>query len=109
MHQNKGEYLDRKKQRFDITQSSMAVDGDFAEEEEKDSENPKYEEAFEQLVRKDEFFLTMKEKYIEDDGDDDSDPEQMHIEEMIHRANTQTKTLFKGVASSAGITSQLSM
>ena len=29
IHANAGDYLDRKKQKFDMSQSSMQVDGDF--------------------------------------------------------------------------------
>jgi len=65
VHGNKGEFLDRKKQRFEMTQSSLMNDGDFDEKLEDDvDENPELNRAIEALSRKDLFFLTMSDKYI---------------------------------------------
>ena len=41
-HANAGEFLDRKKQKFDMSQSSMRVDGDFESEEEGEVVNPTF-------------------------------------------------------------------
>lgn len=41
VHVNKGEFLDRNKQKFELTQSSMMADGDFEEpKEEAVDDNP---------------------------------------------------------------------
>ena len=58
---NQGEFLDRKKQRFDITQSSMAIEGDFVLEEEDVDENKEFNMAVDGLKRSSDLFLSMNE------------------------------------------------
>ena len=99
---NQGEFLDRGKQKFNMTAAVLQGDDDFKEIDEKKDKNPAFTKAFKALSKRDkDCFLTMNEAFIYQPGDSDSgDEEQSAIHEMIHRANTETKTLFRGVASS---------
>ena len=61
----------------------------------------------EQLMTKDQFFLSKDANLIADDlASSDEEDKQT---EMIHRANTETRTLFRGVASSVGQDSIVTM
>ena len=96
IHGNKGEYLDRKKQRFELTQSSMMGDADFDEPDD-DEDNPKFTSAIEDLRRKsDHFFLTMNEKFYQNNDQSESDDADGKFNDMMKRANNETQTLFKG-------------
>lgn len=68
---NQGEFLDRKKQRFDLS-DSILPEGDFEAIVDKDR-NPEYTRAYKMLIkRKDDFLLTMNDDMIESD-DESSD------------------------------------
>ena len=95
IHGNKGEYLDRKKQRFELTQSSMMGEADF-EEEDDALDNPEFTRAYEALRRKEHFFLSMNEKFFEGNDQSDSEDENQKFNDMLKRANNETKTLYKG-------------
>ena len=96
IHGNKGEYLDRKKQRFELTQSSMMGDADFDEPDD-DEDNPKFTSAIEDLRRKsDHFFLTMNEKFYQNNDQSESDDADGKFNDMMKRANNETQTLFQG-------------
>ena len=98
---NQGEFLNREKQTFDITSSTLAVDEMFIESSEETS-NRKFQDAYDDLIKREHFFLTEDDTLLEEDDEEDSEDEQLQIHEMIHRANTETKTLFHGVESSVG-------
>ena len=49
---NAGEMLDRKKQRFDLTQSSMDVDGDFEDIKKVEDQDPRFTSAYKLLLNK---------------------------------------------------------
>ena len=88
---NQGEILDRKKQKFDITQSTMAADGDFIEIREADILNPKFEQVYNMLSKRGEYFLlTMNESMLETaNAESESEEEsQQVLHEMVHKANT---------------------
>ena len=105
-----GEYLDRDAQKFDITQSSMMADGDFEDNKEVvEDKDPEFNRAIEQLRRREENFLTSNENLIVGNDYSDSEDEATVIQEMLNRANYETKTLFRGAASSTNQNSALSM
>jgi len=101
LNANQGEYLkENGKRQFDLTASSMAMAGDFEDmNDEAIEENPEYLRTFDLLVKSDYFLLTQDEALIGDE-ESETDDEQDKIQEMLHRANTETMTLFKGVAGS---------
>ena len=69
---NHGEFLDRKKQKFDFAASSVnPEEGDlFGEVKGKQDRNPKYTRAYQTLSRRsNSFMLTMNENMIEEDSD----------------------------------------
>lgn len=74
----------------------MAIEGDFEAIKEEDDLNPKFTLAYNMLRKRSEhFFLTMNEDMLEKAVDSDSeDVETAVIHEMVHRANTETETLF---------------
>lgn len=85
----------------------MSIESLFADTTDKVDMNPHFNRVHEQLTCKDQFFLSKDANLIVDDmGDSDATDEQT---EMIHRANTETRTLFRGVASSVGQDSQATM
>lgn len=65
--QNQGEFLDRAKQKFDVTKAIKNLDSDaFGEKRAEVDKNPKYTAAITMLCkRKDQFFLTMNESMID--------------------------------------------
>mmetsp|Transcript_30388 Transcript_30388/g.37409 ORF Transcript_30388/g.37409 Transcript_30388/m.37409 type:complete len:81 (+) Transcript_30388:199-441(+) len=75
-------------------------EADFEEPDEVD-ENPEFTRAFEQLRRKEYFFLTMNEKNYEGNDESDSEDDNAKFNDMIKRANNETQTLFKGYSGSA--------
>ena len=86
VHKNNQEFLERKgKRHFDITMSSMQLEGDFVDlDEDKEDENPIYSKAFDSLRRNKDFLLTLNEDNIgEVDMESDSDEENQKIEEML--------------------------
>lgn len=93
---NKTEFLDRNKQRFELTQASMINDGDFEEEGDAVDDNPCFTKALEQLQGKGCFFLTQNDKLIKDNDESGSEDEAAKFKELIKIANTQTGTLFVG-------------
>ena len=68
-------------------------------EEEDEDENKEFNRACEGLKRNPELFLTMNETYFEVEEDTDSDNEMTKISDMRYKAETQTKSQFKGAAS----------
>ena len=65
-HANAGDVLARRKHKFDMSQSSMNVDGDFEIGEDEEEVNQEFNKAYEQLRKKDEFFfLTENDAFIE--------------------------------------------
>ena len=71
---NQGEFLDRKKQRFDLS-DSILPEGDFEAIVEKD-DNPEYSKSYNMLIkRKDQFLLTLNDDMIgsDDESSDEGD------------------------------------
>ena len=105
VHANKGEFIDRKKQRFDISATSMLQDGDFDfGAADAVDPHPKFSENYLTLQKKDEFLLTMNDQMIMEDPDDSEEGEN-NVIMMVHRANTHQKTHFKGLSSAGGMDS----
>ena len=77
----------------------MAIEGDFVLEEEDVDENQEFNRACDGLKRDENLFLTMNETYFEDEEDTDSENELTKISDMRFKAETQTKSMFLGVAS----------
>ena len=75
VHGNKGEFLDRKKQRFELTGSSVMNEADFDDAKEKIDENPIFTKQYDILRRNDDFFLTMNVNLINDKHEPDSEDE----------------------------------
>ena len=71
-------------------------------ESSEETSNRKFQDAYDDLIKREHFFLTEDDTLLEEDDEEDSEDEQLQIHEMIHRANTETKTLFHGVESSVG-------
>lgn len=95
IHANAGDYLDRKKQKFDMSQSSMQVDGDFELEDDEEEVNQKFNAVYEELCRKDDlFFLTKNDAFIEDQEETDSDNEVTKIQDMRFKAETMSKSMY---------------
>ena len=95
---NQGEFLDRKKQRFDLSDSILPEgEGDFGPHKEEDM-NPRYTLSYKMLSqRKNHFLLTMDDGMIgsDDDSSDGKDNEQLNqIHEMIHRCQSRTNSLY---------------
>ena len=95
---NQGEYLDRKKQRFDLSDSILPEgEGDFGPLKEEDM-NPRYTQSYKMLSkRKNLFLLTMDDGMIgsDDDSSDGKENEQLNqIHEMIHRCQSRTNSLY---------------
>ena len=66
VHANAGDYLDRRKQKFDMSQSSMQAGGDFEIEDDEEEVNQEFNRVYEELKKKDTvYFLTSNEIYIE--------------------------------------------
>ena len=108
---NKGEYLDRKKKHFEITASSMQIEGDFdIIKDDDDNDAPEYQKAYDALRKNEYFLLTYDDDLTKDmDNQESTDEEEDEIHAMLHRANTETLTLFKGAASSSGLKSEQSV
>ena len=81
---NEGEYLDRDKQKFNLSQSSMDLAGDFEENKEQIVDlNPQYNKTLLSLQKENEqYMLTLNEDYIE--GTDDESEEFDEVHEMIY-------------------------
>ena len=94
VHANAGEFLDRKKQKFDMSQSSMQVDGDFEMEAEEENVNVSFNAAYETLRKKDDFFFTYNENFIEDEEETDSENEVTKIQDMRFKAETISKSMY---------------
>ena len=101
IHANAGEFLDRRKQKFDMSQSSMQVDGDFEIEDDEEEVNKKFNQAYEHLRKKDDhFFLSYNENYIENEEETDSENEATKIQDMRYKAETQSKSIMQQVEGS---------
>ena len=87
----------------------MAQDGDFVLEEEDEDENKEFNRAFENLKKSADLFLTTNEMLFEVEEDTDSDNELTKISDMRYKAETQTKSQFKGAASITDRDSNASM
>lgn len=88
----------------------MMADGDFEDNKEVvEDKDPEFNRAIEQLRRREENFLTSNENFIVGNDYSDSEDEATVIQEMLNRANYETKTLFRGAASSTNQNSALSM
>ena len=68
-------------------------------EEEDEDENKEFNWAHEGLKKSPDLFLTMNEMLFEVEEDTDSDNELTKISDMRYKAETQTKSQFKGAAS----------
>ena len=77
----------------------MALDGDFVLEEEDIDENKEFNKAHEGFKSHPDLLLTMNEMYIDCEEDTDSENELTKISDMRYKAETQTKSQFKGAAS----------
>ena len=75
------EYLERKKRHFDLSASSMQIEGDFAiADEEGGDENPEYNKAFDSLRKNEYFLLTFDEDLLDDEDQlSETDDEQDEI------------------------------
>lgn len=95
---NQAEFLDRAKQRFDVSKAIANLDSEtFAAVKEKEDKNPKLTEAFSMLRRrKDKFMLTMNDDYIDkvESETESEDEVKANIHEMMYKSNVRTKSLY---------------
>lgn len=89
---NDGEFIDRAKQKFNMTQSDMNEDGDFEDIIDID-ENPRYSESLNMLQQRRDMLLTLNDEFFEETDDSEESDE---VEEMIHRSTTASKMLYQG-------------
>ena len=95
---NQGEFLDRKKQRFDMTDSMEH--GDFEAIQAETDLNPCFTQAFKILnQRRNHFLLTMDEgmiEKIEGSSSDEEDEQQSEVHELIHKSQSMSNVLYQG-------------
>ena len=92
---NQNEFIERSRQNYDLS-SSMISDADFDNMGDEEEMNPKYIEAYQKLRKKQMHFLTMDDDLLTDEDDCDSDDELSRLHEMLHKSQSETKTLFVG-------------
>ena len=101
---NSTEFLDRGKQRFDVTKAIQNLDSDtFAEIVQEKDKNPSFTRAYGVLrKRKENFMLTMNPDYTDkvESETESEDEMKANIHEMMYRSNVQTKSLYCWEASS---------
>lgn len=94
---NQGEYLDRGKQRFDVTKAIANLDSNtFAKVVQEEDRNPRFTNAYSMLrSRKEKFMLTMNDDFIDkvESETESEDEVKANIHEMMYKSNVQTQSL----------------